>query len=35
MFPTPSTVCTFPGLSYEKIKAEPFDRPQFRTLVRD
>ena len=26
---------TFPGLSYEKIKAGVFDRPQIRTLVRD
>ena len=26
---------TFPGLCYEKIKAEVFDGPQIRTLVRD
>ena len=26
---------TFPGLSYEKIKAGVFDGPQIRTLVRD
>ena len=26
---------TFPGLSYEKIKAEVFDGPQIRTLVRN
>ena len=28
-------LCTFPGLSYEKIKAGVFDGPQIRTLVRD
>ena len=26
---------TFPGLSYEKIKARVFDGPQIRTLVHD
>ena len=26
---------TFPGLSYEKIKAGVFDGPQIRTLVRN
>ena len=28
-------ICTFPGLSYEKIKAGVFNRPRIRTLVRD
>ena len=32
MFPAS---CTFPGLSYEKIKAKVFDGPQICTLVRD
>ena len=28
-------LCTFPGLSSEKIKAGVFDGPQIHTLVRD
>ena len=28
-------LCTFPNLSYEKIKAGVFDGAQIRTLVRD
>ena len=28
-------ICTFPSLSYEKIKAGVFNEPQIQTLVRD
>ena len=28
-------ICTFPGFSFEKIKAGVFNGPQIRTLVRD
>ena len=28
-------ICTFPSLSYEKVKAVVFNEPQIRTLVRD